>query len=259
MLKRLDLSSRFFLFGVASIVAWISLAVGSVLVFFTTFFSSSDRAFREELNMIPPPPNIAKWTFGYNETAADSLWLRVIQDFSVCENAKDGVAHATAEASAASDAIKSKCSRGWVFKMLDAITDLAPNWKMPYSLGAIMLSVVVDDRVGATMIFDKGLKQFPMDYNLNYRAAYHYMWEEKAPEKAAPLLLRAAQVGGASWLYALAGKMYSEAGQAELAKGVLENALQETKEGDPGRVRIEKRLSEIEAKIRKESLKKKQE
>ncbi|MBK7892088.1 MAG: sel1 repeat family protein [Bdellovibrionales bacterium] len=203
---------------------------------------------RINLNLIPPPPGIQRFTFGYDEFVADSFWLRLIQDFHICENAKDGIAHAANRKST-----EPMCREGWVYKMLEAITDLAPRWKLPYVSGSIMLSVVVDDRDGATKFFEKGLHQFPFDYQLNYGAAYHYLWEEKQPEKAAPLLIRAAQAGGPPWMYSLAGKLYSEEGKLDLAIEVMEQGLKDRK-NEKTADRIEKRLTELKA--RREALKK---
>jgi hypothetical protein len=197
------------------------------------------------LNLIPPPQGIKHFTFGFDEVMSDTLWLRLLQDFSVCENAKDGVAHTEGRTST-----EPMCKQSWVFQMLNAITDLAPRWRLPYATGAIMLSVVVDDREGASRIFEKGLVQFPNDYSLNYRAAYHFLWEEKAPEKAAKYLLKAAQGGGPSWMYALAGKIYSEAGQLDLAIQVVEDGLKERSD-EKTLQRLEARLAELKAKREK--------
>ena len=220
--------------------------------FLTAFahFQMPVKEFRQELNMIPPVPNVERWAFGYNEVYADALWLRVIQDFHICENAKDGVAHQRGEKHSGW-----MCSRGWVYKMLNALTELAPKWKMPYSVGGTMLSIIVDDKDGATEIFEKGLNRFPDDYNLLYRASYHFIWEEKRPDYAAELLLRAARNGGPEWFVSLAGKLYSESGQASLAKSVVEDALKTAKTVEV-RERLENRLREINQTLREEAMKK---
>lgn len=194
--------------------------------------------------------NAERWAFGYNEVYADALWLRVIQDFHVCENAKDGISHREGESHTGW-----LCSHGWVFKMIDTLTDLAPRWRMPYMVGGTMLSIVVDDKDGATTIFEKGIRQFPDDFNLLYRASYHFIWEEKRPEYAAELLTRAAQNGGPSWFYSLAGKLYSESGKASLAKVVVEDALK-TAKTEESRLRLENRLSEINKTLQDEATKK---
>lgn len=227
----------------------ITFIIGWILILIVQF-QTPMTSFKQELNMIPPVPNIEKWTFGYNEVLADSHWLRVIQDFHVCENAKDGIAHRAGETH-----VGYLCAKGWVYKMIDAITDLAPTWKMPYSVGGTMLSIIVDDKDGASAIFNKGLAKFPDDYELLYRASYHFIWEEKQPKYAAELLMRAAKNGGPGWFVSLAGKLYSEAGQAELAKGVLEEALK-TAKSDEIKIRLENRLREVNKTLHDEAMKK---
>lgn len=229
--------------------ALVFLVVGFCLMAFAQY-KAPIKEFRQELNMIPPMPNPDLWAFGYNEVYADALWLRVIQDLHICENAKDGVAHQKGRSHEGW-----LCSRGWVYKMIDAITDLAPRWKLPYTIGATTLSILVDDKDGATAIFEKGLRRFPDDYNLLFRASYHFIWEEKRPEYAAELLTRAAKSGGPEWFFSLAGKLYSESGKASLAKAVVEDALR-TAKTEEAKSRLESRLDEINETLRKEAMKK---
>lgn len=203
-----------------------------------------------DLNMVPPPMYVERFVFGYKETVADLLWLRLVQDFTVCESVAGGIAHVEGVKRAGH-----ACRQGWVYRMVDAVTNLAPDWILPYRTGALLLSVAVDDIEGATKIFEKGLARFPYDYSLNYNASYHYIWEVKNPQRAAVLLLTAAKNGGPSWLFSLAGKMYSQAGQAELAKGVLEDALKDISEGDKSRGRLEDRLAEVNKILQTEATK----
>ena len=83
--------------------------------------------------------------------------------------------------------VESRCNEGWVYHMLDRITDFSPRFLYAYVHGGLLLSIVVDDREGARQIFEKGLKAFPDHYNLNYHAAYHYLAEVKKPWKSCPI------------------------------------------------------------------------
>ena len=235
-----------------------SLVIGLVLVFDSNFSPSnkSPSSVRQELNLIPPPPGLERWTFGYNDVVADTLWIRLIQDFHICESAKDGIAHPPRPKGTVPDPNAAPaCRKGWVYQMLSTISNLAPKWRLPYSTGGLMLSIIVDDREGATDIFNRGIEAFPEDYNIAYNASYHFMWEEKNPKRAGDLLVRAAKNGGEPWLYSLAGKMYSEAGQAELAKGVVENALKQANTPEI-EDRLKHRLEDIERQIAKDKSKK---
>lgn len=206
----------------------------------------STQPFKVNLNLVAPPPGIERFSFGYRETVADILWLRLLQDSSICENAKDGVAR-PADVSMEAEPL---CKMGWVYRMVDSITSLALRWGLPYRIGGVLLSVMVNDRLGASLILEKGMKAFPYDYSLHYTAAYHYIYEDKKPQRAAEVLMVAAQNGGPGWFYSLAGKLYSEAGQAELGIIAIEDALKVNK--DPKvEERLKWRLKELKAILEK--------
>ena len=213
------------------------LALGIALLTFS--FRSEKRA--DPQVFIPPPPVIRYFHFGYNETMADIFWIRVVQDFSVCEKAADAIAGSNAGVT---------CDKGWVFRMLDLITDLAPHFKMPFFYGATNLSVLVNDPQGAKVIFDKGVKAMPDSWDILYRAAYHYMIELKDKETAAKLLIEAGKNGAPPWVYSLAGRLYTEEGKAFLAKSVLDDILKADPDG-PGAARIKERLRLIDEELAK--------
>lgn len=198
------------------------------------------------LNFVPPPRHLELFSFGYRENLADILWIRLIQDMHVCEKAKDGVAFSEL---ARKDAGREKCRKGWVYQMLDSITDLAPRFELPYSAGALHLSILVDDAEGAANIFEKGLGRFPGNYKLSYAAAYHYLMEMNQPHKAAELLVLSAKNGGPAWMYALAGKLLSESGRLDLAIQVLEDGAKTAKTAWSSE-RIHARLEEVKRKKR---------
>jgi hypothetical protein len=188
----------------------------------------------------PPPAGLKYLTLGFNEFASDLLWLRLIQDFDYCDRGEG-------RTQAASGAT---CERGWVYQMLAAITELTPKFATAYRAGGIMLSVLVDDRQGASEIFERGLKEFPSDWSLQYRAAYHYLYNTDDRARAADLLVGAARNGGPAWLYALAAKLYTEQGKARFGKAVLEEVLEKNAD-ERFTPRIKERLDEINRALEK--------
>lgn len=216
------------------------LALGALLI-----IGSSRGVVAAERAPIPPPQDLKLMSFGYNETIADSLWLRTVQDFDLCEarDIKDGKRVPHAKPGEVRERII--CKRGWVYQMIDTITELAPRFKAAHVYGATMLSVVVDDIEGANLIFEKAIKRFPTDWTIPYAAAYHAIYETKDEKKAADYLRLAGEEGAPAWVYALAAKIYTKEGQAVLAKSILEDAL--AKSPDPESAeRIEQRLKEVE-------------
>lgn len=181
--------------------------------------------------LIAPPHDIQYFTFGHKEILADALWLRAIQDFDYCEklvNQRD-------------------CRSGsWLYQMLDVITDLSPQFHMAYSAGSMALTVIISDLTGASKFFDKAVRNFPSDWLINYKAAYHAIYEEKDPGKGARLIEKSAQNGAPSWVHALAGRLYTQAGQVEMAE-MLARDLEE-KGGDPKIIEaIRQRIREHQA------------
>lgn len=161
--------------------------------------------------LIPPPPMIERMDFGYSEAMADILWIRTLQDFDYCEQ----------------EIAERICrNNSWLFKMLDAITDLAPKFRIAYAAGALALTVLITDVDGATKIFDNGVKELPKDWSISYRAAYHYLYEVKDNHRAAELLIQAGENGAPPWVFTLAGRLYSDAGNLELAEAVLKEMIE---------------------------------
>lgn len=180
-----------------------------VLFFFVAHYTSRKINFIQsssEIKFIGPPVGIEHFSFGYNEVVADLLWMRSLQDFDFCEKKIDNI----------------NCTgNSWMFRMIDAITNLSPHFRMPYATGSLSLTVLVNDIKGASVIFDKAVKAFPNDWPILYRASYQALIEEKNNEKAAGLMLRAAQNGGPQWLYEASARLYSEEGKMAVAEGIL--------------------------------------
>ena len=158
----------------------------------------------------PPPPHIEYMSFGFSEVLADSFWLSLIQDFDECELLFK-----------VQGFVQKKCDRGWAFQMLNAITLLAPRFRMPFAIGPVVLSVINSDPKGANIIYERAVKSFPNDWPILYRAAYHFMFDMKDNKRAAELLLASAKNGGPAWLPDLAAKLYSEEGELELSLSTL--------------------------------------
>jgi len=201
----------------------------------TIFFRLKIDANRDAANhfyLTPPPPGLKYYTFGFNESFADGLWLRYIQDLEKCKShGKNGEE-------------KPACSKGWSFQMLDEITDLAPRFRMPYAIGPISLSVLGDDYDGAGIIFEKALKAFPNDWKIQYKAAYYYLYDKQDQAKAAHLLILAHKNGGPEWLPLLASKLYDRSGQLLLGISTLSGYVKQIK--DPViRLRVEHRLARL--------------
>lgn len=187
--------------------------------------SSTSNEQRRYLN--PPPEYLEYFHFGFRESMADSFWLRWIQDADNCQIYARQLERQTLDVSRQNDPNYNPrfklCDNSWSFKMLDVITKLAPRFKMPYVAGGITLAVLTEDYVGATTIFERGLAIYPNDWNLAYRAAFHYQFDLDDKVRAAQLLEVAAANGAPSWVSSLAAKLYTQTGQLMLGISALEN------------------------------------
>ena len=162
--------------------------------------------FVKNRQLLSPPAMVEHISFGFNESIADLLWIRSIQDFDYCDK----------------PIAKNICRNdSWLFQMLDAVSNLSPHFRMVYATGGLALTVILSDIDGATKIFDKGVQAFPNDWPIVYRAAYHYLYELKDKKHAADLLIQAGKSGAPSWVFTLAGRLYSDSGELELAEKLL--------------------------------------
>ncbi len=191
-----------------------------------------------------PPTDLQFFTLGYSEVVGDALWIRVIQDFDYCETK-----------SAEKKSLK-RCDKGWVYQMVNSITELAPRFREAYLYGGLMLSVIVDDKRGATEIFDKGVTRFPDDWIMLYRAAYHSLSEENDERKAARQLVLAGQKGAPQWVFSLSARLSQKIGQLDFAKSIMIDALENAKDEINANY-FRKRLAEIDAQIAEEQAKQK--
>ncbi len=206
------------------------------LALIVLIFTTQDKVTAINMNakskqLLAPPEHLKLFTFGYHETVSDSLWLRVIQDIDTCGRDvgdEDFAPLAEPKPKAPGPPI---CKDSWVFHMINAITTMTPQFRIPYSAGGSILSVIVNDPTGAAVIFDRGVKQFPNDWVIAYKASYHYMAELNNIPRASELLVQAGKNGAPYWVFSLAGQLMTKSGQAMLAKTILEDAIRLDREG----------------------------
>lgn len=204
----------------------------------------------------PPPEHIEHFHFGFKESLADSLWLRWIQDNDHCQTYTKPVQYSLAgpqnpDHSDITSVPRYKiCDNSWSFKMLDAITLLSPKFDMPYLAGASTLAILVEDFEGATVIYERGLKEYPTNWQLLYRAAFHFQYNLKNVNRAAELLIAVADNGGPLWARGLASRLYTAGGQLELAIASLETYRKSLDPNNEDGIKmVEKRIVDLRAKL----------
>ncbi len=207
-----------------------------IVVFGLIHWVSSFRNLSEKKTLfVPPATQIQTYSFGYNSMISSLMWVRVLQDINICDQTQVIIeTPANFESSEKIDPVdqvlqrelpQARCEYSWVFQMLDVISNIDPTFLAVYTDGATFLSVLVDDRVGAQKIFERGLLYYPDNWEILYRAAYHELFEMQNPTKAAELLNKAGYRGAPKWVFALSARIMTRLGQAEFAKTILESVL----------------------------------
>lgn len=189
---------------------------------------------RTELNrtkerVLPPPVGMEHYSFGFSENLSDLLWLQFIQNSYVCDK-------------------EEACSKNWGYLVLLQASKLTPRFRSLYSLGAANLSILLDDDYGAKTVFDQGLKYFPEDWEINYRAGYHYLLELEQPARAADLFDMASRHGAPMWTRSLSAQLYSRTGRLQVSEQILKDMMQ-YQMGEEWDEALGARLKEVQKKM----------
>ncbi len=176
----------------------IGLILAISLIIISTDHLNKKTKFNEikfQASLYVPPQKIEKFTFGFQELIADVLWIQFIQKLSICSNN-----------------IKICTLSDKLGEMLLRITELSPRFRMPYALGPLMLTFLLDEKKYSQMILTKAELYFPNDWTIFYRGATILLYDIGDKKKAALYFDKAARLGAPQWVFALAAKLYSEEG-----------------------------------------------
>jgi hypothetical protein len=193
----------------------IGLLLLAALFFFLQGFFARPQAEQRTL-YVAPPLEVKYLMSGFAAQAADSFWLRAIQDTEYCEQL-------VSEAACV--------GKSWLFNMINLTVELDPYFIEAYYYGGLSLTILIQDVPGATIIFDKGVDRFKHEWPLLYTAAYHALFEQKNKAKAAKLYMMAANSGAPSWVRLSAGKLAVDGGDRETAEEILNQMIKS--EQDP--------------------------
>lgn len=108
---------------------------------------------------------IQKFHLGFKRLQSSVIWISTIIESDV-------------------EHYKKRDLNSWMFLRFSTISVLEPRFYENYSFGGIYLSVVKDDLEGASVIYQKGLAQYPNDFKLLRDSSYHFFYEAKNFDKA---------------------------------------------------------------------------
>lgn len=75
------------------------------------------------------------------------------------------------------DHYKNRDLNSWMFLRFNTIGNLDPLFYEVYAFGGPYLSIIKDDILGASLIYDKGINQYPNDFSLLRDSGFHYYFE----------------------------------------------------------------------------------
>lgn len=112
-------------------------------------------------------------SFGYARMFSSLLWVRFLQAAPTEKLAHDEVS--------------------WIYLDLDTISMVDPDFYPIFSQGAPFLSVITEDKQGARLLLEKGVRLFPNIWQIHAYLGYHYYFELNEPELAYKQYLAVAQ------------------------------------------------------------------
>lgn len=207
-------------------IGWLFIAGLSFFVLQSFYETPAAQNFKEGIQF---PQALLNLTAGHQAQAADLFWLSFIADIDYCELKID----------------KTRCQKNsWLFQTVDFATQLDPKLEASmYQTAGLSLTVLISDYPGASVLFDRGVKQHPKSWSLLYAAGYHALIEEKNKKKASELYFAAAQNGAPEWVNSMAGRLAVEGGDKIYAEKILQTMI-ETSVDEKLIARLKEKLSE---------------
>ncbi|WP_447602977.1 tetratricopeptide repeat protein [Nitrospira sp. Nam80] len=152
----------------------------------------------QELAFLPPGEFLKPFLLGYNQVAADVVWLRVLQVL--------GQRTLT----------PNECE--WLYHALDVMTTLDPQYAYAYQVGGVALTELAHRVDLSNALLKKGLKANPADWQIPFYLGYNSLFYLHDYARAADYMALAARLPGRPpYLPGLATRLYAEVGQVEVA------------------------------------------
>ncbi len=208
---------------VVLLVVALGLSADGVLMALERNRSAAVRA--EELAYLPKGEYLKIAVLGYDQFAADLIWLKAVQHLGAARQSKGGYA--------------------WAYHVVNVVTDLDPKFLPAYLASGAILGVWAGLHYESIEILRKGMRENPDVWQLPFYIGYDYFYELCDPAKAAPYFQAAARLPGApSYLPSLAARMTVAGGDPSAALEFLQRLHERT--GDPRlREALENKIKEV--------------
>ena len=208
---------------VVVLAAALGLSADGVLMALERQRSAAVRA--EELSYLPKGEYLKIAVLGYDQFAADLIWLKAVQHLGATRQSKGGYY--------------------WAYHVVNVVTDLDPKFLPAYLASGAILGVWAGLQYESIEILRKGMRENPDVWQLPFYIGYDYFYELCDPAKAAPYFQAAAKLPGApSYLPSLAARMTVAGGDPAAALEFLQHLYEQVR--DPRlREALELKIKEV--------------
>lgn len=163
----------------------------------------------EEFMRLPDPEQLKTASLGYEALTADLLWLKAVQHMGEREISSQGY--------------------DWIYKALDTVTTLDPQFIAPYETGGLILTVVAEKAELSNRLLEKGYMHNPDVWQLPFYLGFNYFYFMKQYKTAAKYMSIAAELEGSpKWLPLLASRLYYQAEDPSFALEFLVRMYEST-------------------------------
>ena len=179
----------------------------------------------EELSYLPKGEYLKLAVLGYQQMAADLIWLKAVQHFGERHQTRAGYLSA--------------------YHAVDVLTDVDPTFVAAYLATGSVLGVWAGLPRESIALLTKGMRHHPEVWQLPFYVGYDYFYELGDPVMAARYFRMAAVLPGApDYLQRLAARMTVEVGDPQAALEFLQRLYQQT-EDERVRQGLARRMKEV--------------
>ena len=179
----------------------------------------------EELSYLPKGEYLKLAVLGYQQMAADLIWLKAVQHLGEKHQTRAGYLSA--------------------YHAVDVLTDVDPTFVAAYLVTGSVLGVWAGLPRESIALLTKGMRHHPDVWQLPFYVGYDYFYELHDPVMAARYFRMASLLRGApDYLPKLAARMTVEVGDPQAALEFLQRLYQQT-EDEQVRQGLGRRMKEV--------------
>lgn len=164
-----------------------------------------------EFMRLPDAGQLKVASLGYESLVADVLWLKTVQHMGEKTISGEGY--------------------DWIYKALDTVTTLDPEFLAPYEVGGLILTILAEKTELSNRLLEKGVKHCPDVWQLKLYLGFNHFYFLKDYKTAAHYISQAAAIKGSPpYLPVLASRLYVQADDPAYALEFLMRMYESTED-----------------------------